>query len=147
MEPILKLDAHTLESLIVEYKPTVRHDGFHIEALQLGQARIRYGVTSDMLRPGNRVSGPSLFAVADIAMYACVLAHIGPQPMAVTSDMTMHFLRGANPADLVCEARLLRLGRRLAVMQATIRSVGDTRVVAEASGSYALPLGHVQAQT
>ena len=76
MEPILKLDAHTLESLIVEYMPTVTHDGFHIEALQLGQARIRYGVTSDMLRPGNRVSGPSLFAVADIAMYALSLIHI-----------------------------------------------------------------------
>lgn len=140
MEPVLKLDARTLAALIVEYMPTVTHEGFQVEALQPGSARIRYGVTPDMLRPGNRVSGPSLFAVADVAMYACVLAHIGAQPMAVTSDMTMHFLRGAEPVDLVCEARLLRLGRRLAVMRTTIRSIGDARIVAEASGSYALPI-------
>jgi len=63
-----------------------------------------------MLRPGNTISGPAIFTAADIAMYVLVMGHIGPELMAVTSDMTMHFLNKGAPGDLIAEARMLKLG-------------------------------------
>jgi len=67
------------------------------------------------LRPGD-------FTAADIAMYVLVMGHIGPELMAVTSDMTMHFLNKGAPGDLIAEARMLKLGRRLAVMDVLVYS-------------------------
>ena len=93
-----------------------------------------------MLRPGNIISGPTLFTAADSAMYALVLGHLGAQLMAVTSDMSLRFLARAAPGDVIGEATFLKLGRRLAVMEAKMSTRGAPGVVvAHASGSYALP--------
>ncbi len=110
-----------------------------VEEVRSGYARVRLPFKPDMIRPGNRVSGPSLFNAADLAMYALVLAHIGPQLMAVTADLNIRFLYGAKPADIIAEAKLLRLGKRLAVMEVALFPASDPQMVAHAAGSYALP--------
>jgi uncharacterized protein (TIGR00369 family) len=92
-----------------------------------------------MLRPGALVSGPNLMALADNAAYALVLAHVGEQLMAVTSQLTINFLRGARPGDLHAEAELLRLGRRNAVCDVRLWTEAPDRLAAQASVTYALP--------
>jgi uncharacterized protein (TIGR00369 family) len=92
-----------------------------------------------MQRPGNVLSGPTLFSVADTAMYVLVLAHVGPALMAVTSNMTIHFLSKAPLQDIRAEAQLLKLGRTLAVMEVRLRCGEEPTLVAQATGTYSLP--------
>ena len=92
-----------------------------------------------LLRPGGLISGPNQMAIADTAAYALVLAHIGDEKMAVTSALSINFLRGAKPGDLWAEAKLLRLGRRLAVCDVHIWTEDEDRIAAQANVTYALP--------
>lgn len=112
---------------------------FEVEELRAGSARVRMPFRKWMLRPGNTISGPALFTAADLAMYALVLGHVGPELMAVTSDLNLHFLSKGQAADIVGEARLLKLGRRLAVMEVSLSCGDDPTLVAHVSGSYSLP--------
>ena len=91
------------------------------------------------LRPGGVIAGPNLMAIADTAAYALVLAHVGEQLMAVTSSLTMNFLRGAKPGDIHAEALMLRLGRRIAVCDVRIWTETPERLAAQATVTYALP--------
>ena len=93
-----------------------------------------------MLRPGGTVSGPTPMAMADCAIYAALLTAIGPVALAVTTNLTMNFLRKA-PAgsDLVAEATVMKLGRRLAVAEARLRAENGEEIVAHATAAYAIP--------
>jgi acyl-coenzyme A thioesterase PaaI-like protein len=64
---------------------------------------------------------------------------IGPMALAVTTDLTFHFLKKPPPGDLGAHARTLQLGRRLAIADCTISAADDPRPLAHAVGTYALP--------
>ena len=91
------------------------------------------------LRPGGTISGPAMFALADVALYATILAQIGPVGLAVTTNMTINFMRKPLPGDLLAHCRLMKLGRQLAVGEATLMSAGSEDIVAHAVGTYAIP--------
>jgi uncharacterized protein (TIGR00369 family) len=93
------------------------------------------------LRPGGVISGPTMMGLADMAVYALVLAHIGEVPMAVTTSLNIHFLRPAKAGALTAEARLLRLGRRIATADVALWTEGPERVAAHAVVAYAIPEG------
>lgn len=136
----LKLSAEQIEAAVRAGLPQAQDGFFAVEEVRSGYARIRLPYHRWMLRPGPAISGPAQFMAADCAMFALVLAHIGPELMAVTSDMTMHFLNRGKPGDIIAEARLLKLGRRLAVMDVTLFSAADpAKPIAHVAGSYALP--------
>lgn len=135
----LKLDAAAVQNLIRTGLKAAGKGGLLVEDVQPGYARIRLPYHENMIRPGNVISGPTLFTAADSAMYALVLAHLGPELMAVTSSMNLNFMNKAKLGDVIGEARLLKLGRRLVVMEASIRTGDDATVVAHVTGSYARP--------
>lgn len=135
----LALSAAELEAIIRGGLPTAGKSGLAVEEVRPRYARVRLPFKPWMLRPGNTVSGPALFTAADAAMYALVMAHVGPQVMAVTAGFNVHFLHKPKAGDVIAEARLLKLGRRLAVMEVELFSAGDPTLVAHATGSYALP--------
>ena len=135
--PGLQLDAAQVEAVIRRGLPAAGNVA--VEEVRPGYARVRLGFTEQMLRPGHIVSGPALFAAADTAMYALVLAHIGPVVMAVTTDMNLHFVSAGPAGDIVAEAKLLRLGGRSAVMEVALFTGPDRTFAAHATGTYALP--------
>lgn len=137
--PALQLTAAEVETVIKGGLPSATQGGFHVEEVRMGYARIRLPYGPWMLRPGNLVSGPALFTAADAAMYALVMAHIGPVVMSVTANMNLHFLSAAPVGDIVAEAKLLRLGLRLAVMEVSLFTGADKTFVAHVTGTYALP--------
>ncbi|MDT8329309.1 MAG: PaaI family thioesterase, partial [Roseovarius sp.] len=101
---------------------------------------VRLVVADKHLRPGGTVSGPSIFALADVAVYLATLAMIGPKAMAVTTNCSIDFMRKpAAGADLVAECRLLKLGKLLSVGDVLIYSEGLEAPVARASLTYAIP--------
>lgn len=134
----LKLDAAAIEALIRGGLPSAEAMGVSVEAVGPGWARIRYPFDTSMLRPGNVISGPTLMAAADTAMYACVLAHLGAELMAVTTDMTMHFLSKTPRGDVIATARILKLGRRLVVLDCAVGGA-DGRETCHVTGTYAVP--------
>jgi uncharacterized protein (TIGR00369 family) len=105
-----------------------------------GRVTVTRAYEEHMLRPGGLVSGPNLMSLADTAAYALVLAHVGDQLMAVTSQLSINFLRGAKPGDLMAEAELLHLGRRSAVCDVRLWTEAPDRLAAHATVTYALPL-------
>jgi len=77
--------------------------------------------------------------LTDFAMYVAILASIGPVPLAVTTSLNINFLRKPEQRDLVAEARLIKLGKRLAVGEVEIYSDGNDEMVAHATATYSIP--------
>ncbi len=113
---------------------------FVIERVDEMSIRVRMPVADRHLRPGGTVSGPSMFALADVSVYLAVLAMIGPKALAVTTNCSIDFMRKPDAgADLICECRLLKLGRVLAVGECLLFSQGMDAPVARASMTYSIP--------
>ncbi|SDI59382.1 PaaI family thioesterase [Aliiruegeria lutimaris] len=128
-----------LESLIAEIFPQVGGD-FSVEEVTEDGIRLRLLVAEKHLRPGGTVSGPSIFALADCAMYLAVMSRIGPEALSVTTNCSIDFMRKPEAGrDLFCEVRLLKLGRSLAVGDCLIFSEGTESPVARASLTYSIP--------
>ncbi|MCY3879669.1 MAG: PaaI family thioesterase [Rhodobacteraceae bacterium] len=115
-------------------------DSIHIEELGNGFGKIRYRVGGQNLRPGGTVAGPTMFLLADVSIYVLVLAAIGPRELAVTTNCSIDFMRRPAPDDLLAHARLLKLGRRLAVGDVLIYSAGMAEPVARAGVTYSIPV-------
>jgi uncharacterized protein (TIGR00369 family) len=121
--------------------PQIHRGGkvFAVEAASAGIARLRMSYHERLLRPGGTISGPSMFALADVAMYAAVLSAVGPRTEAVTINLNINFLRRPQPRDMIAEARVLKLGKRLAVGEIALHSDGETDLAAHATATYSIP--------
>jgi uncharacterized protein (TIGR00369 family) len=102
-------------------------------------ARMRMDYHQRHLRPGGTISGPAMMGLADLALYAAILAQIGPVALAVTTSLNFNFLRKPEPRALIADCRLLKLGKRLAVGEVSIFSEGHSGVVCHATGTYSIP--------
>lgn len=91
------------------------------------------------VRAGGTVSGPALMTLADTALYLATLSVVGPEPLAVTSNLAIRFLRRPAPARVIAEGRVLRAGKRLVVGEVTMFSEGEPEPIAHVTGTYALP--------
>ncbi|MFW8634577.1 PaaI family thioesterase [Cribrihabitans pelagius] len=135
----LAFDRDGLGAYLKEIFPQVAED-FAIDALDESRLRMRLLTAERHLRPGGTVSGPSMFALADCAIYALILSRLGPEALAVTTNCSLDFMRKpAAGADVVAEARLLKLGRVLAVADVLMYSDGQDEPVARASMTYSIP--------
>src|SRR5712692_8356288 len=114
--------------------------GLSIEALWERGCRVRQAFRAVSLRPGGTISGPTMMALADFAMYVAVLAAIGPVPLAVTTSLNINFLRKPARGDLVAEAKLMKLGKRLAVGEVGLWAAGSDDLVAHATSTYSIPV-------
>jgi uncharacterized protein (TIGR00369 family) len=132
-----RISVREINEIIDEALPIAQLFGFRTEALTPGVAVVRLPFKRDLTRPGGTVSGPALMALADFAMYCAVMSLIGRVEDAVTTNLNMSFLRRPGPHDVLVEARVLKLGKRLAFLEAALKSEGD--LVAHATGSYSLP--------
>lgn len=135
----LQMDIDALHGFLGSEFPQVA-DQLLVEDIPADGLTLRLRVNDSHLRPGGTVSGPSMFMLADVAIYLAILARIGPVRLAVTTSCAMDFLRKPEAgADLTCRVRLLKLGRRLAVCDALIHSDGLRDPVARANMTYAIP--------
>jgi uncharacterized protein (TIGR00369 family) len=129
-----------LERLRIEF-PDAGHavGDFEIEELWHGGCRLRQRYDKRVLRPGGTQSGATMMALGDFAMYLAVLSAIGWVPLAVTTNLTINFLRKPPPGDLIAEAHLLKLGKQLAVGDVSIRADGGEDMVAHVTSTYSIP--------
>ena len=99
---------------------------YEIEEVGTAAAGCVTPFSQNSLRPGGTVSGPTMMSLADFAMYVAVLSAVGWVPLAVTTNLTINFLKKPAARDLLAEARLIKLGKRLAVGEVGIRSEART---------------------
>lgn len=137
MEPMMTVPQ--LDAFLAAEFPQINGD-FSILGITAQGCQVRMNVAERHLRPGNTVSGPAMFALADVGMYIAVLSRIGPVALAVTTHCGIDFMRKpVAGVDLIGEARLHKLGRTLAVGDVMIYSEGMEEPVARASLTYAIP--------
>ncbi|GLT09771.1 PaaI family thioesterase [Sulfitobacter porphyrae] len=133
------MTAEQLTSFMKEVFAQVADD-FAIDDVGEGEITMRLLTQDRHLRPGGTISGPAMFALADVAAYLVTLAMIGPQALAVTTNCSIDFMRKPQAGvDLVARARLLKLGKQLSVTDVMLYSVGLDAPVARASLTYAIP--------
>ncbi|MEM1100577.1 MAG: PaaI family thioesterase [Pseudomonadota bacterium] len=128
-----------LHAFLAEVFPQVNHQ-FAVEEITADGIVVRLVVGEEHLRPGGTVSGPSMFGLADVAVYLAVLSRIGPKALAVTTNCSIDFMRKpAAATDLIATCTLLKLGKALAVGDCLLRSEGMEAPVARASLTYSIP--------
>lgn len=135
------MDAPALRRFLAERFPQALAMNVAIEEVAMSGVRVRMPVGPGHLRPGGTISGPVMMALADLAMYLLVLSRIGPVELAVTTNLNINFMRRPSGADLLAEARMLKLGKRLAMGEISIRSVDHPDLVAHATATYSIPPG------
>ena len=135
----LVLNKEDLTDYLAQVFPQIRDD-FAIDDLTEDTITMRLLTGERHLRPGGTVSGPSMFALADVSVYAMVLARVGKKALAVTTNCSMDFMRKPESGrDVIAQCRLLKLGRVLAVGDVLMASEGSDKPVARASLTYSIP--------
>jgi uncharacterized protein (TIGR00369 family) len=139
--PIAKMSVAELEKFLdSEYPQIFRGGDTSIESADGASCLLRQRYGDQMLRPGGTVSGPTLMALADFAMYVVLLSAIGPVGLAVTTNLNINFLRKGQPGqDVLAAARLLKLGKRLAVGEVSLLSGTSPDPIAHVTATYSIP--------
>lgn len=135
------LTAAEVNELMNSAFPQLNEGGQYYEATEVfpGGCTVRLNAEQRHLRPGNTVSGPSLFTLADIGGYVCVLSHAGPDALSVTVNLNINFMRKAEAGPVDCHCRILKLGKNLMVFDADLVAGPDRQTVAHATGTYSIP--------
>src|SRR5947199_2947330 len=138
---IAKMSVKQLEAfLLAEFHQAFLSGDISIESADGTTCLLRQRYSDQMLRPGGTVSGPTLMALADCAMYVVLLSAIGPVGLAVTVNLSINFLRkGAPGQDVLAAARLLKLGKRLEVVEVSLLSGTSPDPIAHATSHYSIP--------
>jgi uncharacterized protein (TIGR00369 family) len=133
------MSAEELERFLYSHFPEMEDPPFRVEKVDDRFAVVRLIYHARHLRPGGTISGPALMTLADTAMFIVLMAEIGPVELAVTTNLNINFLRKPRQADVIAEARLLKLGKRLAVGDVLMYSEGERDPVAHATVTYSVP--------
>ena len=106
-----------------------------------GWVLARYDVDPTTLRPGGYISGPTQFGLADCALWFLSFLPIGRiELMALTSELSIRYLRPAIGSELWARASLERAGRRNMVGTVHIWTDDESKPTSTAQGTYAYPL-------
>lgn len=112
---------------------------FDVIELAPMRVRMRRRTGSGDIRPGGTVSGPAMFEAVDCGFYVALLAMIGREALTVTTNASINFFNKPAPTALICDVRILKLGKLLATGDATVWSEGQAQPVAHATLTYAIP--------
>mgnify|MGYP001351987644 FL=1 len=135
----LQFSISELSSYLDEVFPQVVNR-YRIVDLQQGYARVIQNITQENLRPGGTVSGPTIFSLVDIGMYILLLAHIGKEPLAVTTNCSIDFLKKPTmDEELFADCNLLKLGKTLVVGEVLVKSSEKETLIARSSITYYRP--------
>jgi uncharacterized protein (TIGR00369 family) len=138
---VAKMSVADLEKFLeLEFPQSFGSGDTSIERADGETCLLRQRYSERMLRPGGTISGPTLMALADCAMYVVLLSAIGPVGLAVTTNLNINFLRkGAPGQDVLAAAKILKLGKRLAVGEVSLMSGTSPDPIAHVTATYSIP--------
>ncbi len=135
------MSAQEVNSFLKQVYPQLNDDlaAYYAVDVVPGGCHVRLDASDLHVRPGGTVSGPSLFTLADIGGYVCVLSHLGPEALCVTTNLNINFMRKAEPGPIDGHCRILKFGKSLVVFDIEMRAGPDDQIVAHATGTYSIP--------
>lgn len=116
-----------------------RGDQNRVMVMEPGRAVIRLEADETHLRPGGYISGPTQMSMADTAAYMAIMTLTGLEPMTVTSNLNINFLRPCIGKAVLAEGKILKIGQALAIIEVDIRIEGAEKAASHAIVTYALP--------
>ena len=134
-----RMSAQQMQRFLAEHFPQIAPMNLKIKRADQAGIVISMPAADRHLRPGGTVSGPSMVALADCAVWLAIMARLGPMAMAVTTSLNINFLRKPPPKEIIAKGKLLKLGKRLAVGEVTLFSGRDPDPVAHATMTYSIP--------
>lgn len=135
-----KITIPEIQEILDAELPLVNLLGMTIEDVGEGRCVLRMAFKPELVRPGGTIAGPATMALADLSMYVVVLSLVGRVELAVTTSMTVNFLRKPAQVDLIAHGRILKRGKRLAVVEVELFSDGNPDdMVAHVTGTYSIP--------
>ena len=134
-----KITIKDFNQILTEELPWAKDNDMILETISNGEAKMRLPYHDRSTRPGGSISGPHMMMLADACMYAVVLSMIGKVKLAVTTNFNINFLRKPTESDLIAEGKIIKIGKRLAIMEVSILTSGENKLVAHATGTYSIP--------
>lgn len=132
-----KISPEAFNAIIANELPSTADSGVYLRSIEPGKAVMVLPYSDHLLRPGGTIAGPFMMQLADVCMYAVVLSLLGEIKLAVTTNLNINFLRKPANTDLVGIGTIIKMGKRLAVIEVSIFS--DDEIVAHATGTYSIP--------
>ena len=132
-----KVSTEQFNAILEAELPSAATTGMRLRAIEHGKAEVVLPYRDEFLRPGGTIAGPFMMMIADVCMYAVVLSLLGEIKLAVTTNLNINFLRKPANTDLVAKGDIIKLGKRLAVIEVSIFSADE--IVAHATGTYSIP--------
>ena len=132
-----KVTTEQFNEIIKIELPSAAEAGIYLREIDAGTAELVLPYSDKSLRPGGTIAGPFMMMLADVCMFAVVLSLLGEIKLAVTTSLNINFLRKPAERDLVARGNIIKLGKRLAVVEVSIYSEED--IVAHATGTYSIP--------
>jgi uncharacterized protein (TIGR00369 family) len=132
-----KVTTKEFNEIIKAEIPSATDAGIYLQSIEEGKAELVLPYSENLLRPGGTIAGPFMTMLADICMFAVVLSMLGEIKLAVTTSLNINFLRKPANTDLVAHGSIIKMGKRLAVLEVSIYSNDD--IVAHATGTYSIP--------
>ncbi|MDH3536101.1 MAG: PaaI family thioesterase [Gammaproteobacteria bacterium] len=132
-----KVSTEKFNEIIRVELPSAADSGIYLREIEEGRAELVLPYSEKSLRPGGTIAGPFMMMLADVCMFAVVLSMLGEIKLAVTTSLNINFLRKPSTCDLVARGSIIKLGKRLAVVEVSIYS--DDNIVAHATGTYSIP--------
>lgn len=125
--------------ILTEELPWANDNDMHLASISEGEAVMRLPYDDRSIRPGGSISGPHMMMLADACMYAVVLSLVGKVKLAVTTNFNINFLRKPTESDLIAEGKIIKIGKRLAIMEVRVLTGDENKLVAHATGTYSIP--------
>lgn len=132
-----KVTTKEFNEIIKAEIPSATDAGIYLQSIEEGKAELVLPYSENLLRPGGTIAGPFMMMLADICMFAVVLSLLGEIKLAVTTSLNINFLRKPANTDLVARGSIIKMGKRLAVLEVSIYS--NDNIVAHATGTYSIP--------
>ena len=132
-----KINIDDFNALIASELPSTAQTGVYLRSIEPGKAEMVLPYSDHSVRPGGSIAGPFMMMLADVCMYAVVLSLLGEVKLAVTTSLNINFLRKPANTELVALGSIIKMGKRLAVIEVSIYSNDD--IVAHATGTYSIP--------
>ena len=132
-----KVTTEKFNEIIKTELPSAAEVGIYLQAIDEGKAELVLPYNEISLRPGGTIAGPFMMMLADVCMFAVVLSMLGEIKLAVTTSLNINFLRKPSECDLIAKGNIIKMGKRLAVVEVSIYS--DADIVAHATGTYSIP--------
>ena len=132
-----KIPVKQFNQILITELPWAADAGLLLESVEEGKAIMRLPYHQKSIRPGGSISGPHMMMLSDACMFAVVLSMLGEAKLAVTTSFNINFLRKPHETDLVAVGTIIKMGKRLAVIEVSIYS--DEEIVSHATGTYSIP--------